>query len=205
MAAVAAPAAFHANHFLAPHHSGFAAFHHQHRGSAPAPHNPFEAFAPHRHGGARSPAAATSWRHTESVERAPAPAAARAPSPKRRSGGPSHSRTPSTSSEASSGSWRSHSRSPAVSPVELHPVAQHSNEPKPSAAFVYSATDLLRLSASPLVGINAESRAIVDDLVAHHVWRRGPQTGGPKTRRNNRPASRPRSHQSSTDDSEHSD
>ena len=78
---------------------------------------------------------------------------------------------------------------------------------KASSPFVYSATELLRLSASPLVGISKESQDVVDDLVAHYVWRRGPQSGFPRTgrRRNNRGTSKPQSLHTSTDDSEHSD
>jgi hypothetical protein len=78
---------------------------------------------------------------------------------------------------------------------------------KASSQFVYSAAELLRLSASPLVGISKESQDIVDDLVAHHVWRRGAQLGSPRTgrRRNNRGTSKPQSLHTSTDDSERSD
>ena len=84
--------------------------------------------------------------------------------------------------------------------------------PKAPAALVYTVADLLRLSASPLVGISAESQAVVDDLVAHHVWRRGPQTGTPKASRHrqNRETSKQRSSSGSStsstvDDSERSD
>ncbi|KAI0296291.1 hypothetical protein B0F90DRAFT_1747070, partial [Multifurca ochricompacta] len=118
--------------------------------------------------------AASADQHHYYRERPPVPV--RAPSPKHRRGGPSHSRTPSTSSEASSSSWRSHSRSPAVTTVELRPVPQQSTESKISGPLVYSAAELLRLSASPLVGISAGSQTIVNDLVAHHVWRRGPHS-----------------------------
>jgi hypothetical protein len=77
---------------------------------------------------------------------------------------------------------------------------------KASSPYVYSAAELLRLSASPLVGISRESKDIVDDLVAHHVWRRGAQTGSRRGRRgNNRGRSKPQSLHTSTDDSEHSD
>ncbi len=73
---------------------------------------------------------------------------------------------------------------------------------------VYSITDLLRLSASPMVGISAESKAVVEDLVAHHVWRRGAQTGTPKAgrRRRSHGTSKGRSSSGSTaDDSERSE
>lgn len=120
MAAVVAPSSVHSSsHLLAPHRDNFAAFH-QHRGSAPASHSPrkpFDAFGPHHHNGANSrSAAAASWRQSEAqaavVVRQPAPV--RTPSPKYRRPGLSHSRTPSTSSEASSTSWRSHDRSPSA-------------------------------------------------------------------------------------------
>lgn len=118
MAAVLAPTSVHSSsHYLAPHRDTFPAFHQQHRGSAPAPRNPFEAFASHHHSGGKSRSAAASWRHSESeppqaVVRQPAPV--RTPSPKYRRSGVSHSRTPSTSSEASTTSWRSHERSPVT-------------------------------------------------------------------------------------------
>jgi hypothetical protein len=63
--------------------------------------------------------------------------------------------------------------------------------------IVYSVEELLRLSASPLVGISAESQLIVDDLVARNVWRRGQQSD--YKRRTSKPRSR-----SSMDDSDHS-
>lgn len=79
--------------------------------------------------------------------------------------------------------------------------------PKDSSPLVYSIAELLRLSTSPLVGISKESQIIVDDLVAHHVWRRGPQSGTPRAggRRKSRDVSKPRSSHTSTDDSGHSD
>src|SRR6266702_7793423 len=122
MATVAAPPAFHS----APHHNSFAVFNQhyqlsQYRDPTAVQHNPFGAFAPRHHSGAKSPSAAASWRHSESVDRTPV--ATRTP-PKYRRGGPSHSRTPSTSSEASSSSWRERSRSPAVATVELQPATQ---------------------------------------------------------------------------------
>lgn len=211
MATVAAPPAFYpSGPAFAPHHNGFAVFHQHHqlphyRAPNAVHHNPFGAFAPRHHSGSKSRSAAPSWRNPESVDRTPI---ATRTTPKHRSGGPSHSRTSSTSSEASSGSWRDRSRSPAVATVELQPVTQP-KEPKPAAALVYTAADLLRLSASPLVGISAESQAVVDDLVAHHVWRRGPQSGTPKAgrRRRGRVASEQQSssRSSTADDSERSD
>jgi hypothetical protein len=117
MAAVLAPSSVHSSsHLFVPHRDTFAAFH-QHRGSAPAsqsPRSPFDAFGPHHHNSAKSRSAAASWRHSEpqAVVRQAAPV--RAPSPKYRRPGLSHSRTPSTSSEASSTSWRSHDRSPSA-------------------------------------------------------------------------------------------
>jgi hypothetical protein len=213
MAAVLAPSpssVYSSSHFLAPRRDTFGTFH-QHRGSTPAsqsPRKPFDAFAPHHHSGANSRSAAASWRHSEPevVVRQPAPV--RTPSPKYRRPGLSHSRTPSTSSEASSASWRSHDRSPAAATradVTGGPIGPQ--QLKASSPFVYSAAELLQLSASPLVGISKESQDIVDDLVAHHVWRRGAQSGSPRTgrRRNNRGTSKPQSLHTSTDDSEHSD
>lgn len=116
MAAVLAPSS---SHLLAPHRDTFTAFH-QHRSSAtsaPASHSPrkpFDAFTSHHHSSANSRSAAASWRHSEpqAVVRQPAPV--RTPSPKYRRSGLSHSRTPSTSSEASSRSWRSRDHSPTA-------------------------------------------------------------------------------------------
>ncbi|KAI9431916.1 hypothetical protein H4582DRAFT_2001336 [Lactarius indigo] len=230
MATLAASPAFLAP---SPHHNGFAAFHQPHyRAPAAVQHNPFGAFAPRHHSGTKSPSAAVSWRHSDSVDRTPI-APRTSSTPKYRRGAPSHSRTPSTSSEASSSSWRERSVSPAVATIELQPPAQ---QPKPTGksisiswrllglrlkittsepkAAVYNIADLLRLSASPLVGISAESQAVVDDLVAHHVWRRGPQSGTPRRRRNRgtsnqRSSSRSSASHSSTsstiDESERSD
>lgn len=211
MAAVLAPSSVHSSsHLLGPHRDTFAAFH-QHRGSAPASHsarNPFNAFGPHQHGSPNSRSAAASWRHPEPqvVVRQPAPA--RTASAKYRRPGPTHSRTPSTSSEASSTSWRSHDRSAATATkADVTEVPSGPHNSKASSPFVYSAAELLRLSASPLVGISKESQDIVDDLVAHHVWRRGAHSSSPRTRRrrNNRDTPRPQSLHTSTDDSEHSD
>jgi len=193
MAAVVAPTSV---------HSASHAFHQHphHRGPAASHRNPFEAFAPHHHSGPNSRSASASWRHSESVVRAPV--VSRTPSPKYRRSGPSHSRTPSTSSETSNTSWRLQIHSPTPKPdasSDLHP--------KVSSPFVYSIAELLRLSASPLIGISKESQVIVDDLVAHHVWRRGPQSdtlrvGG---RRKSHDKSKSQSLHTSTDDSEHSD
>jgi hypothetical protein len=71
--------------------------------------------------------------------------------------------------------------------------------------IVYSVVELLQLSASPLVGISAEAQLIVDDLVAHHVWRRGQQSGLRKAGSQDykHRTSKPRSY-SSMDDSDHS-
>jgi hypothetical protein len=78
---------------------------------------------------------------------------------------------------------------------------------KVSPPSVYSVAELLHLSTSPLVGISKESQGIVDDLVAHYVWRRGAHSGHPRMGRrcNNRDTSKTRSVHTSTDDSEHSD
>ncbi|KAH8985753.1 hypothetical protein EDB86DRAFT_2320850 [Lactarius hatsudake] len=208
MATVAAPPAFHSSFAT---HNGFAAFHQSpYRAPAAVQHNPFGAFAPRHHSGAKSPSGAASWRHSESVDRTPI--VARTTTPKYRRGGPSHSRTPSTSSEASSSSWRERSVSPAVATIELQPATEP--KPKEPKVPVYNIADLLRLSASPLVGISAESQAVVDDLVAHHVWRRGPHSGAGRRRRNRgtsnqRSSSRSSTSRSSTsstiDDSERSD
>ncbi|KAI0280914.1 hypothetical protein BGY98DRAFT_1095217 [Russula aff. rugulosa BPL654] len=187
MAAVLAPSFVHSSsHYLAAHRDTLPAFH-QHRGSAPV-RKAFDAFASHHHSGANSRSAAASWRHSEpqAVVRQPAPA--RTPSPKYRRSGLSHSRTPSTSSEASSTSWRSHDRSPApATKADVTEEPSSRDHLKATSPVVYSATELLRLSASPLVGISKKSQDIVDDLVAHHVWRRATSL------------------QTSTDDSEHSD
>ncbi|KAF8502705.1 hypothetical protein F5888DRAFT_1113761 [Russula emetica] len=216
MAAVLAPSSVHSSsHLLAAHRDTFAAFH-QHRGLAPASHSPrkeFDAFAARHHSSAKSRSEAASWRQSEpqAVVRQPAPV--RTPSPKSRRSGLSHSRTPSTSSEASSTSWRSHDRSQAAATQAAATRADVTEEPsgpqlKASSPFVYSAAELLRLSASPLVGISKESQDVVDELVAHYVWRRGTQSGSPRTsrrRRNKRGTSKPQSLHTSTDDSEHSD
>ncbi|KAH9051795.1 hypothetical protein EDB87DRAFT_1836191 [Lactarius vividus] len=209
MATVAASPAFHTSSFAA--HNGFAAFHQPHyRAPTTVQRNPFGAFTPRHYSGAKSPSGAASWRHSESVDRTPI--TTRTTTPKYRRGGPSHSRTPSTSSEASSSSWRERSVSPAVATVELQPATQP--KPQEPKAPVYNIADLLRLSASPLVGISAESQAVVDDHVAHHVWRRGPQSGTGRRRRNRGTSNQRSSSCSSTshsstsstvDDSERSD
>jgi len=210
MAAVVAHPTFHSSgHSFAPYHSGFACLHQQphYRPSTAArvDRNPFEAFGPRHHGGTKSRSAAQSWRQSESVDRT-----STVTTPKYRRGGPSHSRTPSTSSEASSSSWRERSRSPAVAAVELQPETPQAKPEEPNApvTFVYTASDLLRLKDSPLVGLSAKSQAIVDDLVAHHVWRRGPHQEG--KRRRNRGISKQRSSSGSStsstaDDSERLD
>ena len=91
--------------------------------------------------------------------------------------------------------------------IELSNDVSGRDHLKATSPVVYSATELLRLSASPLVGISKKSQDIVDDLVAHHVWRRGAQSGSPRRGRrgNKRGTSKPQSLQTSTDDSEHSD
>jgi hypothetical protein len=127
MAAVLAPSSVHSpSHLFAPHRDYVAAFQ-QHRGSAASQRKPFQAFAPHHHSSANSRSAAASWRHSDPQAAARAPALVDTPSPKYRRSGPSHSRTPSTSSEASSTSWRSHVRSPAVTRVEVteEPSGEH--------------------------------------------------------------------------------
>ncbi|KAI9511021.1 hypothetical protein F5148DRAFT_433570 [Russula earlei] len=189
MAAVVPPTSFHSSsHLFRPYHYNFTAFH---RGPALSHYTP-EAFAPRHYSGANSRSASASWRHS-------GPVSSRSPSPKPKGNRsrPSHSRTPSTFSNSN---WRSHTPVPAITKVD---VARNLNV---SAPFVYSFAELLRLSLSPLVGISKESQVVVDDLVAHHVWRRGPRLGVTRTdsRRNNR--STPKSPTStSTEDSDHSD
>lgn len=113
MAAVLAPSSVHSpSHLLSPHRDSF-----ELRGSAaasPSHRNPFNAFAPHHHSSSKSRSAAASWRQSEPQAVVHQPAPARTPSPKYRRSGVSHSRTPSTSSEASSTSWRSRDRSPVT-------------------------------------------------------------------------------------------
>lgn len=92
-------------------------------------------------------------------------------------------------------------------PAELSNDLSAPHNLKGSLPLVYSIGELLRISESPLVGISKESKDIVDDLVLHYVWRRGAQSGSPRSgrRRNKRGASKPQSLHTSTDDSEHSD
>ena len=119
MAAVLAHSSDHSSsHLFAPHRDAFAAFQ-PHRSSAGLHRNPFEAFAQHRHSGVNSRSTAASWRHSERQAVARAPAPVDTPSPKHRLSGQSHSRTPSSSSEASSISWRSHVHSAAVTRVDM--------------------------------------------------------------------------------------
>jgi len=199
MAAAVAPAHIPSSTYVfPPHRNDFLAFHQHshHRGPAASDRNPFEAFTPHHHSGPNSRSSTASWRHSEPVMRSPN--SVRTPSPKYHRSGPSHLRTPSTSSETSNTSW-------------LHTPTRKSEasdpRPKDSSPLVYSIAELLRLSTSPLVGISKESQIIVDDLVAHHVWRRGPQSGTRRAggRRKSRDVSKPRSSHTSTDDSGHSD
>jgi len=121
MAAVVVPTSLHSASHAFPHHrNDFTTFHQHphHRGPAVSHRNPFEAFAPHHHSGPNSRSASASWRHSESVVRAPV--LARTPSPKYRRSGPSHSRTPSTSSETSNTSWRSQIHCPTPKPDGRH-------------------------------------------------------------------------------------
>ncbi|KAI0049886.1 hypothetical protein FA95DRAFT_1677213 [Auriscalpium vulgare] len=80
----------------------------------------------------------------------------------------SHSRA---SSEDSTGSWNARSRSLVGVPVEHTGAVQDATA---SSRGIYSVGDLLALSASPLVGVDADTQAVLNDFVAHHVWRRGP-------------------------------
>ena len=211
MAAVLAHSSDYSLSYLsAPHRDTFAAFH-SHR-------SPFKVFAPHRHSGINSRSTATSWCHSQPRTVARAPAPIDTPSPKYRRSGQSHSRTPSTSSEALSLAWRSHVHSAVVTRVGMSeeprgeflnflvwlPYTNQSPHLKAYPLNIYSVVELLRLSASPLVGISKESRDIVDDLVTRHVWRRSTQSGTQKMgrRRNNRGTSKPRLLHISTD-SEH--
>ncbi|KAI0042604.1 hypothetical protein FA95DRAFT_1564183 [Auriscalpium vulgare] len=191
MAAVVSPAPVHAHsrHFLPNAHSNahFSAFHSQNKHG----HNPFEAFAPRHHSSAAQ--TTPSWR---SHDRLQVPAAFRA------SGSRSHSRA---SSEDSTGSWRARSRSPVVVPVE-HTAAV--SNVTASSRRMYSVEDLLALSASPLVGVDAGAQAALDDFVAHHVWRRGPSASSSSRSRPRRGQGRSpsKSQESTTDgDSEGSD
>ncbi|KAI0247974.1 hypothetical protein BJV78DRAFT_1240733, partial [Lactifluus subvellereus] len=199
MAAVVSLACFHPSSHIfgfptSPQHP------HRPRGSAEpvARHNPFGAFSPRHHSSAKSLSTAASWRHSETVGRVTVPT--RTSSPKYYRGGLTH-----YSSGNSNDSWRSHSSS-TVATIVRHPMAQQPDKPnlKVSPPLVYPVAELLRLSASPLVGVSAESQLILDNLVAHHVWRRGPQSGTPKpvSHRHNSRTSKLRSLHSSTDDSD---
>lgn len=57
---------------------------------------------------------------------------------------------------------------------------------------IYSMSELMSLESSPLVGLTPESQAIVDEFVAHHVYRRpqGPSSGGRGTGHGSRGARR---------------
>jgi len=209
MAAVVSLAS--SSHIFPPHHNGFPTSpQHPHRprgsGGPVARHNPFEAFSPYHHSSVNSLSTAVSWRHSGPVGRASVPI--HTSSPKYYRGGPTHCSIPSHSSENSNNSWRSHSGS-SVTTIVRHSMAQQPDKPKlmVSSPLVYPVAELLRLSASPLVGISAESRLILDNLAAHHVWRRGAQSGTPRPggHRHNRRTSKLRSLQSSTDDSDHND
>jgi hypothetical protein len=199
------------SHGFPPHRSDFVAFHQQlhHRGPATSHSNPFEAFAPHHHSGPNSPSAVASWRHSKPVVQAPMSIRTPSPTPKYRRSGRSHSRTPSISTSHTS--WRSQIHSPTPNPdgkylsfpycdLPLRGITGH-HSPRASSPFVYSIPELLRLSASPLVGIPQESQAVVDDLVAHHVWRRGPQSRPSRVGDGRRSCDISKS----SDDSEHSD
>lgn len=199
------------SHDFHPHRSDCIAFsqYFHHRGPATSDQNPFEAFAPHHHSGPNSRSAAASWRHSEPVPRLPIPA--RTLSTKYRRSGASHSGTLNTS-------WFSQIHSPTPKPDGKHSsflycdflltvITASELHPRVSSVFVYSIAELLRLSTSPLVGINKESQAVVDDLVAHHVWRRGPQSRLRRVgdRCKSRVISESQSLHISSDDSGHSD
>jgi hypothetical protein len=202
------------SHGFPPHRSDFVAFHQQlhHRGPTTSHSNPFEAFARHHHSGTNSPSEVASWRHSKPVVQAPRSTRTPSPTPKYRPSGRSHSRTPSISTSHTS--WRSEIHSLTPNPdgkflsfphcdLPLRGITAYSgyHPPRPSSQFVYSIQELLRLSASPLVGITQESQAVVDDLVAHHVWRRGPQSRPSRVGNGRRSCDIPKS----SDDSEHSD
>jgi hypothetical protein len=212
MAAIVAPTP---SHGFPPHRSDFITFHqHFHRrGPVASHHNPFKAFSPHHHSGPNSRSAVASWRQCEPFVRTPIPAGT--PSPKYRRSGSSHSRLP----PAVNTNWRSQMHSPSRTSdskpsfflyCDLFLTAIKASlerQSEVSSPFVYTIAELLRLSASPLVGINKESQAVVDDLVAHHVWRRGPRSRPPRAgdSRRSRDNSKSRSLHTSSDDSEHSD
>jgi hypothetical protein len=182
MAAIVATSLHSSSHGFPPHRSDFTAFpqHLHRRGPATSDQNPFEAFAPHHHSGPNSRSAAASWRHSEPVLRT---IPDRTLSTKYHRSGASHSGTHSTFDTT----WCLQIYSPTPKPDGKHfsflycdfpltIITASELHPKVSSLFVYSIAELLRLSTSPLVGINKESQAVVDDLVAHHVWRRGPQS-----------------------------
>lgn len=118
MAAVLAPSSAHSSSHFVPHRDTFGAFQ-QHRSLSASYRNPFDAFSAHHHSSAKSRSAAASWRYSGPQTVAPAPARVDTPSPKFRRTGPSHRRTPSTSSEASSTGWRSDIRSAPVTRVDV--------------------------------------------------------------------------------------
>ncbi|KAI0044016.1 hypothetical protein FA95DRAFT_1574752 [Auriscalpium vulgare] len=162
MAALALLSAFHApqsRHFLP--HNDYELHPVGAQAHAAPQHNGFEAFS-HRHGHARG------HRQTRSPSPASVTASWRVHAPAE----PSHAHTPSEDWRAHSHSRVPHTVSPATAVVPL-PKDVRSASPAPA---VYSATELLRLASSPLVGLSDESQAVVEDLVAHHVWRRGPRS-----------------------------
>ncbi|KAI0058764.1 hypothetical protein BV25DRAFT_1840796 [Artomyces pyxidatus] len=178
----------HSRHFLSPH----AIVHRPHNDVQPAHHNGFEAFAMHHHGHhphTRTPSPASnssSWR-----EHGPVPLIEQ---PRTTSRSPSHSRK-------SSEQWRSPSREHRVTPAAT--AVPKDSIPSTHAPGVYSASDLLRLATSPLVGVSAESQAVLEDLVAHNVWRRGPHTETRKSGSRSRRASPRRSASSESEEGIH--
>ncbi|KAI0290121.1 hypothetical protein BC826DRAFT_570284 [Russula brevipes] len=96
--------------FTAPRDGAIAFHRDQYHRPAVSHHNPFEAFAPHRHSTSPSRSSAASWRRSEAV--------AQVAPPKRQQSGQSHSHT-SSASETPSTNWHPRTCSPAVTRVDV--------------------------------------------------------------------------------------
>ncbi|EIM88980.1 uncharacterized protein STEHIDRAFT_166924 [Stereum hirsutum FP-91666 SS1] len=189
---------YNSKHFLTTSaHDTYPTFHTRpNQQSMPHAHNGFSAFS-HGHGYARSSSLAsssTSWRTraaAPALEPAPAPIPRITPFKRSQKAFTStsrhrHSASQSSSSDESTASWRSSDAS-ALNHTATHsasvPAATASESAPSSRPGIYSLSELMSLEASPLVGLDPEAQAIVDDFVAHHIYRR-PQGRSQRGRRN---------------------
>ncbi|THH14252.1 hypothetical protein EW146_g6061 [Bondarzewia mesenterica] len=148
-------------HFLAPY-----------RPVPHSQHNAYDAFASHAHGHGHgqkhTPTMAStsaSWRMRAPAQPtlASAPASAPAPAPHSTSSSPSSSSRPSTPPTHDT-------HIPSSSRADAQTHSQHVT----TSILVYIPTDLLCLASSPLINtvLSKSTHIVLDDLIAHHIWKR---------------------------------